>query len=63
MLAELIAQAPALLSPGGGLAVELAPEQADSVTDWCRDARFTDVRTHRDFGRRVRVVSAQLPAG
>ena len=63
MLAELIAQAPALLSPGGGVAVELAPEQADSVTGWCRDARFTDVRTHRDLGRRVRVVSAQLPTG
>jgi release factor glutamine methyltransferase len=63
MLAKLIRQAPTLLSPGGGLAVELAPEQADSVTDWCREARFTDVRTHRDLGRRVRVVSAQLPAG
>ncbi len=63
MLAELIAQAPALLSPGGGIAVELAPEQADSVTGWCRDAGFTDVRTHRDLGRRIRVVSAQLPAG
>jgi release factor glutamine methyltransferase len=62
MLAELIAQAPALLVPGGGLAVELAPEQADSVTDWCRDAGFTDVRTHRDLSRRVRVVSGQLPA-
>ena len=63
MLAELIAQAPAHLSPGGGLAVELAPEQADSVTDWCRDAGFGDVRTHRDLNRRVRVVSAKLPAG
>jgi len=63
MLAELIAQAPALLRPGGGIAVELAPEQADSVTGWCRDACFTDVRTHRDLGRRVRVVSARLPAG
>ena len=62
MLAELIEQAPALLSPGGGLAVELAPEQADSVTGWCRDARFTDVRAHRDLSRRVRVVSARLPA-
>jgi release factor glutamine methyltransferase len=63
MLAKLIRQAPMLLSPGGGLAVELAPEQADSVTGWCREARFTDVRTHRDLGRRVRVVSAQWPAG
>jgi len=63
MLAELIARAPALLSPGAGIAVELAPEQVDSVTGWCRDAGFTDVRTHRDLGRRVRVVSAQLPAG
>jgi release factor glutamine methyltransferase len=63
MLAELIAQAPAFLSPGGGFAVELAPEQADSVTGWCRDAGFTDVRTHRDLSRRIRVVSAKWPAG
>jgi len=62
MLAELIAQAPALLLPGGGIAVELAPEQADSVTGWCRDAGFADVRTHRDLNRRIRVVSGQLPA-
>ena len=63
MLAELIAQAPGLHSPGGGLAVELAPEQADSVTDWCRDAGFGEVRRHRDLTRRVRAVSAQLPPG
>jgi len=63
MLAELIARAPELLRPGGGLAVELAPEQADSVTEWCSVAGFVDVRTHRDLSRRVRVVSAELPAG
>ena len=63
MLAELVESAPALLVPGGGIALELAPEQADSVSDWCRDAGFDEVRTHRDLGRRVRVVSAVLPAG
>jgi release factor glutamine methyltransferase len=63
MLAELVEHAPKLLVPGGGIAVELAPEQADSVTGWCRDAGFDQVRTHRDLGRRVRVVSAQLPVG
>jgi release factor glutamine methyltransferase len=63
MLAELVESAPALLVPGGGIALELAPEQADSVSDWCRDAGFHEVRTHRDLGRRVRVVSAVLPAG
>jgi release factor glutamine methyltransferase len=63
MLAELIARAPELLLPGGGLAVELAPEQADSVTEWCSVAGLVDVRTHRDLARRVRVVSAVLPAG
>lgn len=63
MLAELIEQAPGLLSPGGGLAVELAPEQVDSVTNWCTEAGFTDVRTHRDLNRRIRAVSAQRPPG
>lgn len=63
MLADLIAAAPGMLRPGGGVAVELAPEQADSVSEWCGAAGFVDVAKHRDLARRVRVVSARLQGG
>jgi release factor glutamine methyltransferase len=62
MLAELIAQVNDVLVPGGAVAVELAPEQAPRVADWCRAAGFEDVKTRRDLSRRPRVVSARRPA-
>lgn len=63
LLAELVAQGGALLVPGGGVAVELAPEQAPRVADWCRQAGLTDVKTYRDLNRRPRVVSARSQLG
>jgi len=59
VLAELVAQVRAMLVPGGGVAVELAPEQAPRVVDWCREAGLTDVKTYRDLNQRLRVVSAR----
>ena len=59
VLAALIARGGAMLVPGGGLAVELAPEQAPRVADWCREARLTDVKTYRDLNQHLRVVSAR----
>jgi len=50
------------LSPGGGFAVELAPEQAPTVADWCREAGLLDVRTLRDLSGRPRVVAARKPS-
>jgi release factor glutamine methyltransferase len=59
LLAELVAQGGAMLVPGGGMAVELAPEQASRVADWCREGGWTDVKTYRDLNQRLRVVSAR----
>ncbi len=58
-LRELVAGAPAVLAAGGGLALELAPDQAPRVADWCRAAGLLDVRLRRDLGGRLRVVSAR----
>jgi release factor glutamine methyltransferase len=63
VLVELVAQAGEMLAPGGGFAVELAPEQAERVSGWCRDAGLQDVRTHRDLEQRARVVSGRLGNG
>jgi release factor glutamine methyltransferase len=59
VLAALIAGAAARLVPGGGLALELAPEQASRVSDWCREAGLSDVKTYRDLNRQLRVVTAR----
>jgi release factor glutamine methyltransferase len=61
MLRELVAGAPAFLAPGGGFAVELAPDQAPTVAHWLREAGLGDVVTHRDLAERPRVVSARGP--
>lgn len=58
-LADGVASA---LVPGGGFAVELAPEQAPTVADWCREAGLLDVRTRRDLAGRPRVVEARKPS-
>lgn len=51
-----------MLSPGGGFAVEIAPEQAETVAGWCREAGLLDVRTLRDLAARPRVVAARMPS-
>jgi release factor glutamine methyltransferase len=61
VLRELVAGAMAFLAPGGGFAVELAPDQAPIVAHWCREAGLGDVVTHRDLAARPRVVSAREP--
>jgi release factor glutamine methyltransferase len=63
LLAELIAGVNDALEPGGAVAVELAPEQAPRVADWCRAAGLVEVTTAHDLGRRPRVVAARRPAG
>jgi release factor glutamine methyltransferase len=59
VLAQLIAQVGAMLVPGGGVAVELAPEQAPRVVEWCREAGLSDAKTYRDLNRQIRVVAAR----
>jgi release factor glutamine methyltransferase len=61
VLRELVAEVPHFLAPGGKFAVELAPAQAPTVAQWCREAGLKDVRSHRDLAGRLRVVSASDP--
>jgi release factor glutamine methyltransferase len=61
VLRDLVAEVPAFLAPGGGFAVELAPDQAPTVAHWLREAGLGDVVTHRDLAARPRVVSARGP--
>lgn len=62
VLRPLARGAAAALAPGGGLALELAPEQASVVAGWCREAGLLDVRTLRDLAGRPRVVTARRDA-
>ena len=48
-----------VLAPGGGVALELSPEQADTVAGWCREAGLLDVNVRRDLAGRPRVVAAR----
>jgi release factor glutamine methyltransferase len=61
VLTALIEDVGERLVPGGGLAFELAPEQADRVASDFRRIGLTDVRVHRDLGHRPRVVSGRRP--
>lgn len=62
-LRPLAAGVSAVLSPGAGTAFEIAPGQAEIVSDWCRSAGLSGIRVHRDLGGRPRVVSARRPEG
>jgi release factor glutamine methyltransferase len=62
VLRQLTAGVASALSPGGGFAVELAPEQAPTVAGWCREAGLLEVRTLRDLAARPRVVAARMPS-
>jgi release factor glutamine methyltransferase len=58
-LRRIVAGAPAHLAPGGGLAVEIAPDQAEVVAGACRDAGLVSVAVRRDLAGRARVVTAR----
>ncbi|MCP5069730.1 MAG: peptide chain release factor N(5)-glutamine methyltransferase [bacterium] len=60
-LLRIAEQARERLTPGGWLGVELAPHQADAMSDWLREAGFEDVMMHRDLSDRARVVSGRRP--
>jgi len=63
VLRQLTSGVAGVLAPGGGFALELAPEQAPVVAGWCRDAGLLDVRTLRDLAGLPRVVVARSGAG
>jgi release factor glutamine methyltransferase len=57
LVRRLVAEAPALLGPGGVLALEIGAGQAPATAEILRAAGFTDVQTRRDLGGIERVVS------
>ena len=57
LVRRLVAGAPALLGPGGVLALEIGAGQAPATAELLRAAGFTDVQTRRDLGGIERVVS------
>jgi release factor glutamine methyltransferase len=58
VLARLAAGVPALLAPGAGVALEIAPAQARDVARMLEAAGLTQVGVRRDLGGRPRVVTA-----
>jgi release factor glutamine methyltransferase len=60
VLRPLVAQAPGYLRPGGTLAVEVAPAQAETVAAFCTQAGLEQVAIRRDLAGRPRVVSARM---
>ena len=62
LLRKIIHEAPIFLAPGGLLALELSPEQADEVTHCLARGGFEGPKLHRDLGGRPRVVTARCHA-
>jgi release factor glutamine methyltransferase len=61
LVRRLVAEAPALLGPGGVLALEIGAGQAPATAELLRGAGFTDVQTRCDLGGVERVVSGVRP--
>jgi release factor glutamine methyltransferase len=59
LLRQIAHEAPLFLKPGGLIALELAPAQADEVTQCLARCGFEGPRTHRDLGGRARVITAR----
>jgi release factor glutamine methyltransferase len=57
LVRRLVLAAPALLAPGGVLALEIGAGQAPATAELLRAAGFSDVQTRRDLGGVERVVS------
>jgi release factor glutamine methyltransferase len=61
LLRRLVRAAPALLTMGGALVLEIGAGQAQQTAQLCRDAGFIDTRLRRDLGAIERVISAVKP--
>ncbi|MBM4383634.1 MAG: peptide chain release factor N(5)-glutamine methyltransferase [Deltaproteobacteria bacterium] len=59
LLRKIAHEAPLFLNQGGLIALELAPAQADELTQTLARCGFEGPRTHRDLGGRARVVTAR----
>ena len=60
LLRRIIDEAPLVLAPGGLLALELSPGQADEMTQCLVRSGYDGAKLHRDLAGRPRVVSARL---
>jgi len=60
LIAALLQRAPALLNPGGGLAVEIGAGQADAALALARAAGFAAARVRPDYAGIARVLLAPL---
>jgi release factor glutamine methyltransferase len=58
LVRRLVAAAPALLSRGGALVLEVGIGQAQDAARLCAEAGLADIRVRRDLGEIERVVSA-----
>ncbi|HVR64111.1 MAG TPA: peptide chain release factor N(5)-glutamine methyltransferase, partial [Polyangia bacterium] len=61
LVRRLVAAAPALLGPGGALALEIGAGQADDAAALMQAAGFVDIRRRRDLAEIDRVVSGRQP--
>ena len=61
LVRRLVADAPALLSPGGVLALEIGAGQAEATRALLQAAGFTDVQARKDLAGIERVVSGRKP--
>jgi release factor glutamine methyltransferase len=60
-ITAIVAEAHEWLDPAGAaLVVELAPHQAETVSDLARAAGFAEVAVHRDLSQRDRVLVARI---
>jgi release factor glutamine methyltransferase len=59
----LLRQAPAHLTAGGSLLVEIAPDQAGTLWADLEEAGYERIRVIRDLSGRDRVITARLPGG
>lgn len=57
-IAEIVAQAPRWLRPGGSLVLEIGHAQADDVGGLLRDGPFDEIGIRRDLAGRDRIASA-----
>lgn len=60
-LAEIIRQSPAYLAAGGWLMLEHGWQQAEAVQKLLKNAGFSAVMTHKDYGNNDRVTLGQWP--
>jgi release factor glutamine methyltransferase len=64
LVRSLIEESPRHLVPGGGLLMEIAPEQAQAVEQlFLSDGRYENVRILKDLSGQARVIAAQLGRG